>query len=762
MAADDAGPVLADIHLTDLPRTAGGVAALVATTKIVARDSGLVRGARALLRVNQKDGFDCPGCAWPEPGQHRSHLEFCENGAKAVAEETTTARATPELFATMSIETLRTYTDFELGQLGRLTHPMRLDAGDTHYRAITWREAFAILAEELHAAGPQRTSFYTSGRTSNEAAYLYQLMARMFGTNNLPDCSNMCHESSGVAMHETLGVGKGTVSLQDFDHAELILVIGQNPGTNHPRMLTTLREAARRDAAIISVNPLREVGLTRFAHPQHPLDVVTGGVALCKEFVQVQLGGDLALLLGVGKAVLESGAIDQAFIDEKTTGFAAWATHVTSLAWPDLVANSGIDEATIRRLAGYYIASRATIVCWAMGLTQQPHAVATIQEVINLLLLRGNFGKPGAGACPVRGHSNVQGDRTMGITHEPTPAFLDGLATEFAFAPPHDRGLDVVETLHAMHRGEVTALVCLGGNFASATPDTEATLTALENSAFTASISTKFNRTHLHGGRRSLVLPCLARSERDQQLSGPQFVTVEDSMSVVHKSQGVLPPASSELRSEPAIVAELGAALFPDRADEWRALAGNYDAIRDHIEHTIGGFERFNERVRENGGAGFTLPNSARDGSFADVGGRAAFTCSPLPDLTIPPGCLRMMTMRSHDQYNTTIYGLDDRYRGIKNERRVVFVHPTDMVVLGLIERQLVDITSTWRGERGDERRTAPSFIVVPFDLPRGACATYFPEANALVPLGSVAARSNTPTSKSVIVKLVPVTPPKI
>ena len=761
MSADDPKAVLADIHLTDVPRSAGGVGALISTTKIVSRDSGLLRGARALLRVNQKDGFDCPGCAWPEPGQHRSHLEFCENGAKAVAEETTTARATPELFAELSIAQLRTYSDFELGQLGRITHPMLLESGDTHYRAITWTDAFAILAEELHAAGPARTSFYTSGRTSNEAAYLYQLVARMFGTNNLPDCSNMCHESSGVAMNETIGVGKGTVSLEDFDHAELIIVIGQNPGTNHPRMLTTLREAAKRGAVIISINPLREVGLARFAHPQHPLDIVTGGVALSKEFVQVQLGGDLALLLGIGKAVLQAGAIDRAFIDEKTTGFAAWCEHIAALSWADLVANSGIDEATMRRLADYYIAARSTIVCWAMGLTQQPHAVATIQEVINVLLLRGNFGRPGAGACPVRGHSNVQGDRTMGITHEPTTAFLDGLAKEFAFTPPHERGLDVVETLHAMHRGDVTALVCLGGNFASATPDTAQTLATLERSAFTASISTKFNRTHVHGGRRALVLPCLARSERDDQTSGAQFVTVEDSMSVVHKSQGALPPASSELRSEPAIVAGLGAALFPGRAEEWHALAANYDAIRDHIEHTIGGFSRFNQRVRENGGAGFTLPNSARDGSFADVGGRAAFTCSPLPDLTIPPGCLRMMTMRSHDQYNTTIYGLDDRYRGIKNERRVVFVHPTDMVVLGLIERQRVDITSTWRGEQGDELRTAPSFIVVPFDLPRGACATYFPEANALVPLGSVAAKSNTPTSKSVIVKLVPIVAPK-
>ncbi len=698
--------------------------------------------------MNQVDGFDCPGCAWPEPAaDERSRFEFCENGAKAMAEETTTRRASPELFARFSIDALRELDDFGLGQLGRLTHPLVLDG--RHYRPIEWAEAFALLARELRAAGPAATALYTSGRTSNEAAFVYQLVGRMFGTNNFPDCSNMCHESSGVAMSETVGVGKGTVSLADFDEADLIFVVGQNPGTNHPRMLTTLREAARRGAAIVAINPLREIGLSRFSHPQKPLDLLTGGTPLATEFIQVQIGGDQALFLGVGKAVLELGAIDREFLDGFTVGFDAWRAHVESVPWPVIVERSGIDEATIRDLANRYAGARATIACWAMGLTQHKHAVATIQEIVNVMLLRGNLGRPGAGLCPVRGHSNVQGDRTMGIDHLPPEAFLDQLGTVFGFAPPRASGLDTVDTIHAIERGAVTAFVALGGNFVSATPDTARTARALETCAITASVSTKLNRTHLYPGARALILPCLGRSEIDTQATGPQLVTVEDSMSMVHTSRGVLPPASLALRSEVSIVASLGEALLGPRV-AWSELSDDYDRIRDAIELVVPGFDDFNNRVRQPDG--FQLPNVARDRSFTSIGGRARFSIATPPELTLPPGRLRLMTMRSHDQYNTTIYGLDDRYRGIRGGRRVVFVAPADLAELGIGDRQVVDLVGEWH----DGERVAEAFTVVAFDLPRRCAAAYFPEANALVPLDSVADRSNTPTSKSIVIRLRP------
>ena len=744
----------ADVHLTDLPRAAGGFGALWSTLTVLHRDSGLVRGARGLLAMNQPAGFDCPGCAWPEaPAAHRGGIEFCENGAKALAEEATTARATPALFAKATVDELRQLSDFELGQLGRITEPLVLEG--RHYRAIGWDAALEVIAAGLREAGADATALYTSGRTSNEAAFLYQLLGRRLGTNNFPDCSNMCHESSGVALTETIGIGKGTVSLADFDHADLILVIGQNPGTNHPRMLSTLREAARRGATIVSINPLREVGLAKFSHPQKPLDLL-GGTALAKQFVQVQIGGDQAFLLGVSKAVLEHGpgALDETFLAAHTEGFEAWRAHVLAVPWAQLVAGAGVDEATIRQVADHYLAAGATIACWAMGLTQHKHAVTTIQEVVNLMLLRGNIGRPGAGLCPVRGHSNVQGDRTMGIDHLPRPAFLAALGAEFGFAPPTTPGKDTVETIQAMERGEIRAFVALGGNFVSATPDTDRTARALESCALTVSISTKVNRTHLYPaagpGARALILPCLARSEVDAQPAGPQFVTVEDSMSIVHRSQGVLTPASPALRSEVAIIAGLGAALLGDADIPWSQLATDYDRVRDHIAAVVPGFEAFNTRVRTPDG--FQLPNPGRDRSFGPVGGRARFTLATPPDLALPPSRLRMMTIRSHDQYNTTIYGLDDRYRGVRGERRVVFLHPADMTERGLIERQIVDLVSEWH----DGDRVGEAFIVVPYDLPRGNAATYFPEANCLIPLDSVADRSNTPTSKSVVIRIRP------
>jgi molybdopterin-dependent oxidoreductase alpha subunit len=747
-------PPIAEIELGEIPRAAGGLGALWAAARHLGRDRALVRGTKALLAMNQPEGFDCPGCAWPEPAAGgRSRFEFCENGAKAMAEETTGARATPELFAELSVDDLRLLTDFELGQLGRLTHPMALEG--RHFRPIAWARAIAMLAEELRAAGPAGSVLYTSGRTSNEAAFLYQLVGRLLGTNNFPDCSNLCHESSGVALAEVVGAGKGTVSLADFDHADLIFVVGQNPGTNHPRMLSTLREAARRGAAIVAINPLREVGLVRFAHPQKPLEVL-GGVPLATDFVQIPIGGDQAFFLGVSKAVLEAdgarpGVVDRAFVGAHTEGFEAWCAHVRAQPWPLIAERAGVDEATMRRIAERYAGARAAIACWAMGLTQHRHAVATIQEIVNLMLLRGNIGRPGAGLCPVRGHSNVQGDRTMGIHHAPRPAFLDALGAAFGFAPPRAPGLDTVGAIRALERGEIGAFVALGGNFVSAAPDTERTARALERCAITASISTKLNRTHLHPGRRALILPCLGRSEVDVQAGGPQFVTVEDSMSMVHRSRGVLPPASPELRSEPAIVAMLGRALFPDAARvPWDDLAADYDRIRDLIEQVIPGFAGFNQRVRSPDG--FQLPNVGRDRTFATIGGRARFAIGTPPDLSLPPGRLRMMTIRSHDQYNTTIYGLDDRYRGVRAERRVVFLHPADMAERGLAERQVVDLVSEW----ADGERVAEAFIAVPLDLPRGNAATYFPEANALVPLDSVAERSNTPTSKSVVIRIRP------
>jgi molybdopterin-dependent oxidoreductase alpha subunit len=742
-----------ELVLSDVPRVAGGLGALVATTRHVEAGPGLVRGGRALLAMNQRGGFDCPGCAWPEPAA-RDRFEFCENGAKALAEEATLARLTPELFAELSVDELRLLSEHELGKLGRITHPMVLDG--RHFRPIAWADAFALVAEELRAAGPERSVFYTSGRTSNEAAFVYQLLGRLLGTNHFPDCSNMCHESSGVALSATIGSGKGTVSLDDFEHADLIFVIGQNPGTNHPRMLTTLREAAKRGATIIAVNPLHEVALTRFAHPQHPLDLF-GGVPIAKHFVQVQIGGDQAFFLGLGKAVLELDAerdhrettvkqalgdmVDALFIGAYTDNFARWRDHALTTPWQLLVDRSGVTEATMREIANLYVASKATIACWAMGLTQHKHAVATIEEIVNFMLLRGNVGRRGAGLCPVRGHSNVQGDRTMGIYHLPRPQFLDMLGAEFGFTPPHKPGCDAIEAVHMLEHDEVGVFVGMGGNFVSALPDSDRAARGLERCALTIAVTTKLNRTHLHPGKRALILPCLARSELDPA----GFVTVEDSMSMVHSSNGVLAPASPELRSETAIVCGIGKSLFPDGA-RWDELAADYDRIRDHIERVVPGFHDFNARVRKPDG--FQLPNAAQNRTFLE--GRAKFSIATPPDLSLPPGRLRMMTIRSHDQYNTTIYGLDDRYRGVRGGRRVVFVSPTDMAALGVIEREVVDLVSEW----DDGERVVEAFTVVPYDLPPRCAATYFPEANALVPLDSVADRSRTPTSKSVVIRL--------
>ncbi len=735
---------------------AGGVQAVVQTVKHAWGEMGVRRSLKTLLAVNQQGGFDCPGCAWPEPDGERSHAEFCENGAKAVAEEATTKRVTPEFFREWSVEELSQKSDYWLGKQGRLTHPMLLSRGATHYEAVGWDEAFALVAEELNAcASPDEAVFYTSGRTSNEAAFLYQLFVRQFGTNNLPDCSNMCHESSGSALTETIGIGKGTVTLDDFNLAQAIFVIGQNPGTNHPRMLTALQAAKRRGCTIVHVNPLPEVGTTRFKHPQEVFRLLGKGTELADLFLQVRINGDVPLLKGIMKELLEEEerrpgqVLDHEFIKEHTDGFESFVDALKLVSWDDIVEQSGVSRDEMRAAAEVFMRSERTIVCWAMGLTQHKNAVANIQEIVNLLLLRGQIGKPGAGACPVRGHSNVQGDRTMGIWERPTEAFLDSLAKEFNFAPPRRHGFDTVESIKAMHSGSVRVFFALGGNFLSATPDTDFTAAALRRCRLTTHVSTKLNRAHLVTGEQALILPCLGRTERDVQAAGPQFVSCENSMGVVQASRGVLEPASEHLLSEPVIVARLAAKALGARSRvDWLKLAGDYDLVRATIERVIPGFDDYNRRVREPGG--FYLPNLARERRFKTATNRANFTVHELPRHDLAPGQFLMMTMRSHDQFNTTIYGLDDRYRGVYNGRRVVFLNPSDVEEAGLRPGQLVDLVSHFE----DGERTARSFVVVPYSIPRRCAATYFPEANVLVPIGSVADKSNTPASKSVRISL--------
>ena len=722
------------------------------------KEPGLVRGIAALSRLNQFDGIDCPGCAWPDPDQERSLNEYCENGVKAIAEEATAKRCTPEFFRSWSVTALSQQSDYWLGHQGRLTHPMVLRSGSDHYEPISWDDAFRMIAGELNAlSSPDEAIFYTSGRTSNEAAFLYQLFVRQFGTNNLPDCSNMCHESSGLALREVIGVGKGTVTLEDFDLADTILIIGQNPGTNHPRMLATLQRAARRGATIVSVNPLAEVGLTRFKHPKDVLHLFGRGTKIAKHFVQVRLSGDLAFFKGLCKEVLEEEArrpgqvINRQFIDQKTNGFDGFRTALAAVSWNEIVEQSGISRVQIREIAEVAMRSKSMIACWAMGLTQQRQAVATIQEIVNLMLLGGHIGRPGAGVCPVRGHSNVQGDRTMGIWERMPESFLDRLRDVFGFEPPRKHGWDVVDSIKAMHTGEAKVFFAMGGNFLSATPDTEFTAEALRRCNLTVHVSTKLNRAHLVTGKQALILPCLGRTDRDAQARGDQFVTVENSMGVVHTSRGNLEPPSDQLLSEPAVVSRLAMATLGQRTTvSWLDLVEDYDRIRELIARVIPGCEEMNRRARQKGG--FYLPNAVRDDNYKTKTGKANFVISAVEPMSLAPGQFLMTTLRSHDQYNTTIYGLDDRYRGIFHGRRVVLMNPDDMQAHGWEAGDRLDITSHFRTGTGEELRKAPSFVVVPYEIPRRCVATYFPEANVLVPIGSVALRSNTPTSKAVIV----------
>ena len=733
-------------------KAAGGWGALAGSLRNMSKQRAFKRGIPSLMRLNQKDGFDCPGCAWPEP-EHRSAFEFCENGVKAVTHEATSLRVTPEFFMQHSVSELNKQSDHWLEAQGRLTHPMRYDAATDHYREVSWDDAFALIGEKLRGLeSPNQAVFYTSGRTSNEAAFLYQLFVRQYGTNNLPDCSNMCHESSGVALNETIGIGKGTVSLADFDDADLIFVIGQNPGTNHPRMLTMLQTAAQRGTSIISLNPLRERALEHFIHPQHPLPMLTGrSTAITTNYYQPLIGGDLAVLKGICKAVLEAeqGApgtvLDQAFIREHTHGFEAFRDDLLDTEWEPIVREGGLPRAEIEAIAQAYIASKATIACWAMGLTQHKHAVPTIQMVINLLLMRGNMGRKGAGACPVRGHSNVQGDRTMGIYELPPKWFLDSLGAAFNFEPPRDHGLDVVGAIQAMDARRAKVFIAMGGNFASATPDTELTCEALRRCDLTVQVSTKLNRSHTVPGKDALILPCLGRSEVDQQAGGAQAVTVEDSMSMVHASSGTLQPPSPMVRSEPAIVAGMAkATLGPREGLDWDGWIADYDRIRDKIEAVIPGFEQFNRRVKTP--EGFRLPNGPSQRQWNTASGRAQFTVAQIPNLGLTAGQLRLMTIRSHDQFNTTVYDMNDRYRGVFNERMIIFMNAEDLTERGLKAGDMLDLVS----HHEDGERRAKGFKAIAYDIPRGCAAAYFPETNGLISVNSYADRSRTPTSKFV------------
>ncbi|HEY4061654.1 MAG TPA: FdhF/YdeP family oxidoreductase [Puia sp.] len=751
---------LTDLHTGKVKKEAVGIPAIVSSLRHAIGEAGLVRGLKALAHVNQKGGFDCPSCAWPDPDDERSGLaEYCENGAKAIAEETTTKKLTPEFFAQNSVAGLAALSDFEMGKKGRLTQPMYLPKDATHYQPIAWDDAFRLIATNLNALpSPDQAIFYTSGRTSNEAAFLYQLFVREYGTNNLPDCSNMCHESSGVALGEALGLGKGSVTLADLYVAEVIVIMGQNPGTNAPRMLTALQRAKNNGAKIISVNPLPETGLMAFNNPQQVKGILGISTPLTDLFLPVKINGDMALiqaielLLWLEEDRAPGTVFDHDFIRDHTTGYNEFLEHLQQFSLPDLAEASGIPIEQIGQAADLLKDKKKIIICWAMGLTQHTNAVDTIREVVNLLLLKGSIGKPGAGTCPVRGHSNVQGDRTMGIFEKPTKKMLDSIEKVFGFQPPREHGFDVVNSIKAMYEGKAHVFFALGGNFLSATPDTNYTATALRQCRLTVHVSTKLNRSHLIHGEEALILPCLARSDRDQSGDEEQFVTCENSMGVVQSSKGILKPVSDDLLSEPVIICRLAKMTLGARPQgtriDWDKYARHYDAIRDDIERTIPGFEKYNLRVREPGG--FYLPNGPREGKFNTPTETAHFHVADPACIRLADDELLMMTIRSHDQFNTTIYGMDDRYRGIYNERRVILLNEKDMRRLELKEGDIVDLYNT----HGGIERVAHRFVVVPYAIPPTNAATYYPETNVLVPIDTVADKSNTPVSKAVIIRL--------
>ena len=744
-----------ELKVTEPKTKAVGFPAITSSIKHIADEMGMAKGFKLLSKMNQQHGFDCPGCAWPDPEKPSILGEYCENGAKAIAEEATDKRITADFFSNNSVEHLSEQTDFYIGKLGRLTEPMYLSKNSSHYQRISWEDAFAKIGNKLNALNsPNEAAFYTSGRTSNEAAYMYQLMVRQFGTNNLPDCSNMCHESSGAGLSATVGIGKGSVTLNDMHEAELIVVMGQNPGTNHPRMLSALEKCKKNGGTIVTINPLDEAGTNTFVDPQSPLAMLTGGTKLEDLFLQVKINGDVALLKAAMILMLEAeekspnSVFDHDFIKEHCNNYADLITHLKSSDYNEAVKDSGISDKKVREFSQLLIAKKKTIICWAMGITQQKNGVDNVQEIVNVLLLKGSIGKPGAGTCPVRGHSNVQGDRTMGIWEKPKESFLKKLDERFNFTAPREHGYDVVEAIKAMDEEKLKVFIGLGGNFISATPDSQFTGEAMQKCELTVQISTKLNRGHLVTGQEALILPCISRSETDIQKSGKQFITVENSMGVVHKSTGSLDPASSNLKSEHAIIAGIANATLKNSSTNWDDMINNYDVVRDHIEETIAGFNDFNKRVRVSGG--FSLPNGSRTRAFTTPDNKANFTVNNLPKEKIKDGNFIMMTIRTHDQYNTTIYGMDDRYRGISNERRVILMNPSDMKKKGYKQEQIVNLTSHFNGEE----RNASNFKVISYNIPEGCIASYFPETNVLVPLNNVAKKSNTPASKFVEISI--------
>jgi molybdopterin-dependent oxidoreductase alpha subunit len=736
---------------------AGGFGAIQSVMSEAWRQTGLVRAMSILRQINQPGGFDCSSCAWPDPSvDERTPFEFCENGAKAALWENTRQRVSSDALSQLPVSQMRQLSDYELESMGRLVTPLVYDGKTDTYKPVKWDTAFAEIGAHLKSlVDPDGAIFYTSGRTSNEAAFLYQLMIRQYGTNNLPDCSNMCHESSGAGLGSTIGIGKGTVSLEDFDEADAIIVMGQNPGTNHPRMLTTLEQAAKRGAEIISINPLLERGLERFGHPQNPLAVLGQSQSISTHYLQVKTNGDIAVLQGIAKLLLEwdstQSCVDHEFIAEHTMGFEAYAAQVETTKWADIERSSGLSREDIETVAKVYARSNRTIICWAMGLTQHKNGVNNITEVVNLLLLRGNLGRPGAGACPVRGHSNVQGDRTMGIHEKPNPKLLESLAKRYQFEPPTAHGHDTVSAIEAMVDGTADFFMSMGGNFVAAAPDTGRVAQGMSNCNMTVHVSTKLNRTHTYPGQRSYILPCLVRSELDESDHGVQFVSCENSMSIVSSSQGHRPPAGPDLLSEPNIICHLARQTLPNSdATPWSRWSSDYDLIRNEIEAVVEGFEDYNHRVRQPGG--FLLPNSAANRQWRTESGRAHFSCNEIPVWRLEPGQLLLGTLRSHDQFNTTIYGQDDRYRGIFGGRRILMISDTDLEALDLTDGQHVDITSHF----SDGDRHVYNFRLVKTELPKACVMAYFPETNPLIPLRSFADGSRTPTSKSVIVTIKP------
>ena len=742
------------MRITQPSKSAAGLKAVFHSMRMALKSMSLIKTGKVLAPLNQKGGTDCPGCAWPDP-DHRSNLgEFCENGVKAIAEEATDRSVDASFFSKHSISSLRNQSDYWLGQQGRLVTPMMVRKGEKNYTSISWDEAFDLIASHLNQRiSPDDAIFYTSGRTSNEAAFLYQLFIRIFGTNNLPDCSNMCHESSGVALNHTLGIGKGTVKLEDFYHAELILIFGQNPGTNHPRMLSALEKAKKQGAKVVVINPLKEAGLLKFNNPQAVSGILGQGTDLANLYLQVKINEDVALLKILLLRLLEEAEkspeiIDQDFIAQKTEGFEAFITEIKSQDYHSLVERTGLEISQIEVLIDWLCKKDKIIACWAMGLTQHVNAVDNIQEIVNLLLLKGSIGKEGAGTCPVRGHSNVQGDRSMGIWEKPSKQFLDTLATTFGFEPPRKHGVDVVQAIALMHKEPGKYFISLGGNLLSAAPDTDYTTKALEQTQLSVHISTKLNRSHLHHGEIGLILPCLGRTDTIIEKSGPQTLTVENSMGTVHTTRGFVKSHTNRLLSEPHIIAQIASRTIGNDIVDWHALIDDYDRIRILISKAVVGFESFNEKLKKDGI--FDLPNGPRNQQFTNDIGKARFTVNELPNYQIDPDELLMMTIRSHDQFNTTIYGLDDRYRGIYGTRKIVLMNKKDVEKHDLD----IDLPVTLYNNYGGKKREVSGLKIVAYEIPKGCIATYFPECNVLIPLELKARKSNTPASKSVKVRL--------